>query len=201
MIAPAVPRRLITLGLLLALAGCGGAPVVYQPLRYTYLTKLHLNVGTIEIDDSWVPVGNAQHVEYLAPETPLAALRQMAQDRLVPSGSTGRAVFTIDDASIIKANAIYEGSVGVHLDIIDAAGKRLARARAQVQARHDITDTDEATVRADLDALTRSLMDRMNVEFEYQARKSLGAQLQAGTPVAPAPAAVQQQDLGAPPKN
>jgi hypothetical protein len=44
--------------------------------------------------------------------------------------------------------------------------------------------------------MTKSLMDRMNVEFEYQVRRSLaGWLLPAGAP----PAAVQQQPLTAAP--
>ena len=55
--------------------------------------------------------------------------------------------------------------------------------------------------RADLPAalydMTRAMMDDMNVEFEFQARRALRDWLQSAE-AAPAPAPVQQQDLPSP---
>ena len=193
------------LALPLLLAGCGDdadAPqaVVYQQPSYGYLTKLRLNVAQISIDDSWVPTvqpGQPQHVESLSPVAPVAALRQMAQDRLVTGGSSGSARFVIEDASILQgASDRLDGSFAVRLDIDTSDGRRAGFAEARVVRSMTLggaTDGGRATAYM----LVKQMMDDMNVEFEYQVRHSLGEYLQSTDPIA-APTAVQSQDLGAP---
>ena len=116
-------------------------------------------------------------------------------DRIGAGGSTGRAVFVIDQASITQAGGGLSGVLAVHLDILRPEGGRAAYAEARV--------TRQATLprRADLPAalydITRAMMDDMNVEFEFQARRALRDWLQSAEPV-PAPAPVQQQELSAP---
>lgn len=192
----------LLLGLLLTgCGGGGGSPPQFAPLTYDYLLKLRLNVARIDIDDSWVPTGNAQHLEYLAPTPPLDALRDMAQERLIPAGTSGRARFVIEDASIIEDNGNYLGNLAVELDLLNDDGTPRGKAEARVQAVRPVTDEeDQGVVRADLYALTRTLMDEMNVELEYQIRRSLAADLQPSTPTAPTPAPVDSQDLSAPAK-
>lgn len=183
----------------LLLAACGGGePVHYEPPSYDYLTKLRLNVATIDINDSWAPHGSGRHVEYLAPTPPATALRQVAEDRLVPAGAVGRAVFTIDDASIVVVNKRYQGSLTVHLDVLGGDGNRRGSASAHVNGTRAVTDDDDETIRADLDTLTRNLMNAMNVELEYQVRHGLASELQTGEATVPPPAAVQTEDLGKP---
>jgi hypothetical protein len=184
----------------LLLAACAATPPkVFEPLDYSYLTKLKLDVGNIEIDDSWVPRGGGRHVEYLAPTRPIVALRRMAEQRLVPGGTAGRAVFTIDDASIFQGPSRYEGSLAVHLEVFDAQGNSKGSIYARVRATRSITDEgDPEAVREDLYVLTRKMMDDMNVEFEYQLRKGLNSVLQTTDTTAPPPPPVQQQDLSAP---
>lgn len=194
-----LPRRTALL-LPLLLAACGGGetrPPDFPPLTYGYLTKLRLAVGSIGIDDSWAPRGGERHVGYLSPTTPLAALRQMAEDRLVAAGGPNRALFTIDDASIVQTPTRYEGHLAVTLAITDPSGAGVAEARAEVSksARRG-EDTPEA-VRAALYDLTKALMQDMNVEFEYQVRRALQQQ------IAPPPGVtqpVQSEDLTAPGK-
>jgi len=196
----------LTLGLALPLllAGCGGddasQPVVYQQPSYGYLTKLRLNVAQIGIDDNWVPTvrpGQPQHVESLSPVAPVAALRQMAQDRLLTGGSSGSAHFVIEDASIVQgASDRLDGSFAVRLDIDTSDGRRAGFAEARVVRSMTLggaTDGGRATAYA----LVKQMMDDMNVEFEYQVRHSLGEYLQSTDPIA-APTPVQSQDLGSP---
>ena len=185
------------LGLLLARCGTPEAPT-FEPLRYDYLTKIKLNVARIDIDDSWVPRGADRHVEFLAPTPPLDALRHMAEDRLVPGGTSGRALFAIDDASIIKAGDSYRAIFAVHLDILNDDGERLRGIEAHATGTHPITGDDPDAVRSDLNAVTRKAMDDMNVDFEFQIRKTLRRDLQTTSDTAPPPAPVQTQELGAP---
>lgn len=204
--ADPLPRRAAAcvgaVALMLLLAACGGRPSepTRQPLRYDYLTKIKLDVGRIDIDDNWTPNGADRHVEFQAPTAPLAALRQMAEDRLVPGGTARRALFTIDDASIIRVQDTYRANLAVRLDILDDNGERMRGIDAHVTHTHAVTGDGAPAVRSDLYELTRQAMDDMNVEFEYQIRLTLRADLQTTSPAAPAPGAVNTEDLAVPAK-
>ncbi len=183
----------------LFLAACGEEPPEsYPPLSYGYLTTLKLDVGRIDIDDSWAPRGAARHVEYLAPVRPRDALRQMAEDRLVAGGNSGRAVFVIEDASIIRGPRNYEGSLAVRLDIADASGARVGEAVARVVQVRPIGGDAPQDVREELYAFVRDMMKEMNVEFEYQVRRAMRDTLQTTSPSAPAPGPVETQSLDNP---
>jgi len=173
-------------------------PQQFEPLHYEYLTKLRLDVARIDIADTWAPRGEARHVEYLSPVQPQDALRQMASDRLVAGGAAGRAVFAIQDASIIEAQGQYQANLAVRLDIVDDAGNRLRGIEAHVAEVHPMTGDSPPAVRGDLYALTRQAMDDMNVEFEYQIRNHLDVQLQPTSPTAPPPPPVGTENLGPP---
>jgi hypothetical protein len=186
----------------LALAGCGGEPPppplleqATPPLRYDYLTKLHLNVTAIDIQDRSPPPG-PDDVSNRSPVPPAEALRQMAIDRLAANGSTGHAVFVIENASIRRASGdTLVGALAVRLDIIVGNGPPTAYAEARVSRS---VANDPGPLPATLYKLTRQMMFDMNVEFEYQVRHSLKDWLQDTTPAA-TPAPVQAQPLGQPP--
>ena len=194
-------RRRALLGLALpvalALSGCasddrdsesGGFP----PLRYDYLTPLRLNVASIVYEDRFVPApGGAAS---LSPVSPIQALEQMAHDRLRAEGASGRAVFIVDDASLVLVPGGLSGSMAVHLDILTDDGRRAGFAEARAS---QVYTGPTGNIRAVTYDLVRNMMDRMNVEFEYQLRRSLGDWLQV-TETAPPPIQVQQQDLGPP---
>ena len=184
---------------ILLLAGCAErvAPV-FEPLDFDYLTKIKLDVASVDIDDGWVPSGGAQQVGHLAPTRPTVALRNMAATRLLPGGSQGRAVFTIEDASIIRQRGTYVGRFAVRLDLFTADNQPNGTVSAQVDGRRPVSDDDDISVRTDLDALVTRMMGGMNVEFEFQLRQALKAQLQTTSPDAPTPGAVETQDLSPP---
>jgi len=197
-----VLSRRAVIGFVLVLAGCGShEPPKFEPLRYDYLTRIKLNVARIDTDDSWTPRGIDRHVEFLAPTPPLDALRHMGEDRLVPGGTSGRALFTIGDASIIRQGANYRAILAVRLDILNDDGDRLRGIEAHATAIHAVTGDDPDAVRSDLYQLTRKAMDDINVDFEFQIRRSLRSDLQITSPSAPPPAAVDTQDLDAPGTN
>ena len=186
--------------LLLVLAACDGGPEpapeqAMPALRYDYLTKLRLAVASVDIEDQSVPNAPGD-VALLSPEPPAQALRQMAEDRLVPAGSSGRAVFVIENASIIRGpDGALTGSLTVRLDIVTGSGNPTAYAEARVSR---IRTNDAGGLRPTLYEMTRQMMDDMNVEFEYQLRHALKDWLQDTSPVS-APAPVQQQPLDQPP--
>jgi hypothetical protein len=174
----------------LLLAGCGDEePRSYPPLRYDYLTPLGLNVAAIQIEERFVPSGVAPDVSQLAPVPPVQALRAMGQDRLQALGQAGTAVYVIQDASLVRRGDSINGNFSVELDIYAAPNARAGFAQASV-SRSYTGDLDDLPGR--LYDMTRDMMDRMNVEFEYQVRHALGAWLlAAGAPQAP----VEQQPL------
>lgn len=186
--SPMLSRRAALL-LPLALAACGGEPKSYPPLRYDYLPEIRLNVAQIEVRQDFVPSGVDPDVTPLDPVQPVDALRQMAQDRLKAFGATGRAVFAIENASLIRREDTITGTMAVRLEIYTADNRRAGFAEARVARQHighvdDIHDT--------LYDMTKQLMSAMNVELEYQIKQTLASWLVTGT--AP-PATVQQEPL------
>ena len=185
-----LPRRAALL-LPWAAAACGGdAPSrAMPPLRYDYLAPLRLNVATVDVGDAPPP----SPVEAQSPAPAGATLRQMALDRLVAGGSSGRAVFVIDAAQVDRSAGSLNGLMAVHLDILTTDGARAGFAEARV-SRSSTTGGD---LRGALYDLTRQMMDDMNIELEFEIRRSLRDWLQDPT-AAPPPAPVEQQDLPSP---
>jgi hypothetical protein len=185
-------RRRTCLLLPLLLAACGGEPRLYPPLRYDYLPPIRLNVAQVEVQQDFLPSGVAPDVTPLDPVQPVDVLRQMAVDRLKPFGPAGRAVFVIQNASLVQDDDTITGTLAVRLDVYTSANVRAGYAEARVSRQH-IGHIDD--MRQTLYDMTRQMMDGMNVELEYQIKRSLSDWLVAGT--APAPT-VQQQPLTAP---
>ena len=189
-----VPRLLVVAvpALLAACAGGAPAPASYAPLRYGYLPKLALNVGAIDVQDA-LPPPPPGDIADRSPETPAAALEQMAHDRLSAQGATGQAVFVIDQASIVRGpDGTLDGALKVHLEIDQPDGARSGYAEASV-TRQSSTTASSLPLRTRLYDLTKRMVDDMNVEFEYQTRRSLGPWMVSNT--APVAAPVQQQPL------
>jgi hypothetical protein len=197
MTARGLPRRTLLL-LPLALAACGGGGPETQnfpPLHYDYLPTLKLKVASIAIENEWQSSGDADHVESLSPETPLAALRRMANDRLAAYGTSGKAVFVIEDASLVRTGSEINGSFAVRLDVYSGDGTKSGFAEARVSRSAPAPSGEGPALSQTLYNLTRQMMDSMNVEFEYQLRRTLGDWLVQGSA---APAPIQAEPLGAP---
>ncbi len=196
------PRRAVLLGsVLLGLAGCGGGddpPRAYAPLTYDYLPRMELQVSAVEIDDSWAPKADVREVGNLAPTPPVEALRRMAHDRLGAGGPPGRAVFVIDDASIVQVRDQYQGRFVVHLDVMSSDGTRTGYAEARVTRSQTIERDTPNAQRAELAAMVDKMMSDMNVEFEFQVRRSLRGFMMGSAPVAPLPKPIQTETLSAP---
>jgi len=172
------------------LVGCGGrTPRTYPPLRYSYLIPLRINVSTLQIEQRFVPSGVPPDVSQADPAPPLQALRAMAEDRIQTLGNADLAIFVIEDASLTRQKDTVVGNFAVQLDIYNTPTTRAAYARASVSSTYT-GDLDDLPSR--LYDMTKDMMDRMNVEFEYQVRRSLGSWLlTTGSPQAP----VEQQPL------
>jgi hypothetical protein len=190
---PSLTRVSRRLALLLPLVGtgCGEdmSPGPMPPLRYDYLMPLRLNVAAVDIGDAPPP----SPIEAQSPVPAGMALRQMALDRLTADGASGRAVFVIDTAQISQSAGGLSGIMAVHLDILATDGARVGFAEARVSR----TATARGNLRRALYDLTRQMMDDMNVEFEFELRRSLREWLQDVT-AAPTPGPVEQQEMPVP---
>lgn len=187
------------------LSGCADTPAPPAndpPLSFDYLPKLRLNVATIDIDNAWQPatVPTGIHVEALSPVQPADALKLMAQQRLVPVGTSGHAVLVIEDASLLQLPGQYQGTFQVHLDVSTSDGTHSGYAKAFVTGTRSIVEDSPAAARESLYQLVKRMMADMNTEFEYQIRKSLRDYLQSDAETAPPAQPVQAQPLDAAPK-
>jgi hypothetical protein len=161
------------------------------------LTRIRLNVASIEVEDR-SPPASGDSLEALDPVRPADALKQMAIDRLSADGSAGRAVFVIDQAQLRRVRGGVEGAMTVRLDVFAGAGdQRAGYAEARVSRRRTSTDGDE-NLRTVLYNFTMQMMNDMNVEFEYQIRRSLRDWVQTTSGSAPPPPPVQAQPLPGP---
>lgn len=197
----ALSRRAALFGVL-AVAGCAGGgrapsgpPETFESLSYDYLNPIRLNVASVEVEPRVAPAVAGRDLAALDPAPPVATITRMARDRLQALGPSGRAVLVITDASIVRRGDNYEGSFAVELDIYTSANVRAAFAEARVAGKRSVT-SDETTQRA-LYELTKTLMDQLNVELEYQVRRAMRDWLVAA-PTSEAPA-VEQQTLAPPP--
>ena len=189
-------------GACLLLAACGGADrteASFAQPDYSYLPKLRLNVGTIAVEDHVAPAADPNELSQDAPVPPAQALRQMAGDRLLAAGTSGAGVFTIDQASITgTGGGALDGHLSAHLDILTANGGHAGYAEAHV-SRQFVPGggTSDGGTRAQLYQLTTQMMQDMNVELEYQVRRSLRDWLvdASGAPIA---GSVEQQTLAPP---
>lgn len=186
-------RNVVLLPLLLAACGGDDLPqrTEFPALRYGYLTPLRLNVAAVDVADAPPP----GPLDGLNPAPPGPTLRRMALDRIGAGGAEGRAVFVVDQASITQVGDGLSGVMAVHLDVLRPDGGRAAYAEARVTRQASLPR--QAELPGALYDMTRAMTDDMNVELEFQARRSLRDWLQSAE-TAPAPAPVQQQDLSAP---
>lgn len=172
-----------------ALAACGGEPPQsFAPLRFNDLPPIQLNVASIDIEQRFFPSGMDPDVSKKAPVPPIEALKAMANDRLQAFGTSNKAIFAIQDASMMRENDVVTGSFAVSLTILDDNGGQLGFAEARVQSRHVGRIHD---IRPVLYDMTKAMMSDMNIEFEYQIRHNLKAWLTDSmapdTPVEQAP--------------
>ncbi len=163
-----------------ALLGCAEREEAFAPLRYDYLPPIQLNVANIQIEQRFVPSGVAPDVTADDPAPPAEALRAMASGRLQAFGVSGKAVFAILNASLTRQGNAIDGVMAVSLTIYGADGAQAGFAEAHVE--HNQTGEIE-DLRKVLYDTTKTMMDNMNVEFEYQVRHNLRTWLT--TPAAP----------------
>jgi len=180
------------LGLPLLIAACGGDDRVdLTPPRYDYLPPIPLNVLRVEVEQRFFPSGIDPDVSPRAPLQPVKGLRDLADDRLRPFGGANKAMFVIQDASLIRREGTLWGSMAVTLNILRDNGERAGFVEARVVRR----ESGGGTSRGTLFLMVKAMLDQMNVELEFQIRGNLKDWLTEGSA---APMPVQKAPLDAP---
>jgi len=183
-------------------AACGSRPepeAPLQPVSYTYLTPLPLQVGSLAIDPA--PPPPPGDIGALLSPSPAEAVLIMARDRLSAVGTAGMASFRVTQASLLRSGSAMSCQLACRLEVSGAepghAGFVEAAARASVSGA-------EAARPQAAERLLRRTMDGLNVEFEFQVKRNLRDWLVAVAPgsrgvlPAPAPGEVAREDLPRP---
>lgn len=187
----------------LLLSGCANdkqSEQAFTPLNYSYLSRLNLNVSRIDILDQTTENPVEGNIAASSPVPPAQALRQMVQDRLAAVGTNGDvAQFIISRASILNnAGGNLAGQMNTRLTILNPEGLTVASSDMQVtrQMRPNLSDGN-ADKPANLYALTKEMMQDMNVELEYQLQHKMTSWMLDGGGK-PLNSAVQTQSLDQP---
>ena len=189
--SPPVRRRLLA-ALLPAVLAAGCAtddpqpPSPPPPPEFRFLTPLRLEVGDVMIDDKLGSAASGDAGSRIA-VTPADYLRAIARDRLRADGTTGRAIVVLQKAEVIETrvptrgamftaevDTRYEGRMAMRVDILGADGSPAGFAEADVRRSREVLQNASASARSQVvQAIARDLADAMNVEIEFQLRRSL----------------------------
>lgn len=178
----------------LAVAGCE-TPVnqrSFPEQTFQHLPPISLDVREINIIHLFEPPLKAPHIEHEMPVPPHIAVERWVVDRLRATGTSGRAVVTIRDASVVEArlkrlggikgtftteqSERYDAKVEVVIEATD--GKGLRSANAVAASLRNRTVPENATLRERRTLwyeLTEKLMSDFDRTFESQIRKHLAA--------------------------
>jgi hypothetical protein len=191
-------RRLLLL--LPALAACAGpaeTPLNPAPPRFDFLLPLRFDVGAVE----HVPAlpGATSRADTPAPLNPAALAAQMGRERVFAAGTEGTARFVVERATLTRSRTGEAGlfaqgterltcDIAVRVELVDAAGTRLGFARAE--ARRAANGPAGSAGLAE--RTVRQAMDDLNIEFEFQVRRTLRDRLVS---VTNEPGSVEREDL------
>lgn len=175
-------RTLLAAPALVAACATEGEAPPLTPLveGYAHLTPLRLNVREIAVEPPGL--GPGRRVDAPAPVNPAEEMERMARERLFAAGLDGRATFSVEAASLVRER-LSEGGLFTRgeervsvllrgrLEVQGGLGGPSGFASAEVRrSTTGPTDGAEASRAA---TLVRRAMEDMNVELEFQIRRSL----------------------------
>ncbi len=180
------------LGIGLGVAACESDVRVQKlpELTFTHLGSIKLNVSRLETALRYKAPLKKPNVEHLMPVQPATAMQRWAKDRLIKTGPSGVARFTIHEASVIEEklrmdssftgvftkqqSERYTGRVEASLEVFDARGKRLGFASAN--AVRSKTVREDATLN-DREKLWFDLVEELMKEFDREMVKNIKTHL------------------------
>lgn len=199
----------------LGAAACATSPPEPAPLPplvtgYRHLTPIRLNVLDIDVPAA---LPGAVRISEPAPLRPDQELQRMARERLVPMGTEGLGRFLVTVAEFTRERLSSQGGLGgmfagepgerlscrlqCRLEILSSEGRRVAFVEAEARRLRTVPDGTSASGRSRAaEEVVRQAMDDMNIEFEYQVRRTLRAWLVEGTTPTPSgPGGIQREEL------
>ncbi|WP_338663625.1 hypothetical protein VQH23_00355 [Pararoseomonas sp. SCSIO 73927] len=198
MIGRSMIGRRLALGAPLLLLACGGReppPLPARPPGYAWLTPLRLNVVDLEVVEAPLEA----RVDPPAPIQPAAEVARMGRDRIIPSGTTARARFVVEAASLVRSGDSVSVLLRAGVEVLDN-NRRVAFAQAEARRSLSGFGSGAAARARAAETVMVGAMDDLNVEFELQVRRNLRDWLLETTPTAPvapvdAPGGIERQDL------
>jgi hypothetical protein len=149
-------------------------------LSWTHLTPLPLDVAALEVAPT-APPPPPGDVGALVFPPPADAVRSMARDRLSAVGGSGQAVFLVTAASLVRERGgALRCALGCRLEV-SGKGPEDGPGFMEATAQRGVSGAEAARPRA-ADLLLRRAMDDLNVEFEFQLRRSLRRWLVSAAP-------------------
>jgi len=186
--------QLVLLPVILLSVGCE-MPISqrnYPEMTFTHLPPISLDVARIEVIQLFDPPIKPPNIEHEMPLLPHVAISRWVSDRLKPTGTRGRAIVTIRDASVteerlkstdgiwsalqIKQSERYVGRIEVEIEAIGGKGLRAARAIAKTQRSRTIIEDSTMRQREILwFEMTERMMQDFDRTLEAQIRQHLTA--------------------------
>ncbi len=186
--------RTIMIVILLVTAGCETSvePRSFPEQTFLHLPPISLNVAEIDIVVLFEPPLKAPHVEHEMPVPLHKAIERWVVDRIRTVGSSGQAVVTVRDASVVEKRLKPLGGIRgtftkeqserydarVEVEISAIGGRGLLTAKAMTTSSRSRTVSEDATLRQRQVLwyeLTERVMQDFDRTFEAQIRQHLAA--------------------------
>jgi hypothetical protein len=162
----------------------------FSEITFVHLPPILLDVAAIDVIVAYQPSLKSSNVEHEFPVPPVTAAQRWAADRLQAVGTSGRAVVTIIEASVVEValkkstglkglftvdqSERYDARVRLTVEAVDV--NRQVKARAEAEAQRSRTVGEGITLAAREKTwflLTEALMADFDGAMEEQIRKYL----------------------------
>lgn len=182
------PLKTLALFALLVISACSNSPppVTFAEMTFTDRPRFLLDVAEVQVVDQYQPPFKLPNIEHQVPVAPAKAVERWARDRLIPVGSSGRAIVTIKDARVLEASlrvtpgarglftkeqaARYDAIIEATVEIEATGGRAMSQALATGRAERSRTVAEDISPNA---------LDQVHYELVEGAMRDLDQQLDA----------------------
>jgi len=160
----------------------------FAEITYAHLSDIRLDVGEVQIEQTYVPPGQAPNVEHRFPVSLKDMAAQWGKDRLVAAGDRLTFRYIVREASAIETvlpretgvtglltteqSERYETHVVIEMQVLDG---RLVQGTASAEARRSVTVPEDITLNERERAwykLTEETMNDLNGQLEETIRSA-----------------------------